>query len=80
MVLNIALAEEIGNPNFFIGRQKEMAFFRDWAQGTLDLVSKSQALLSRRKKGKTALVQRLFNILYSQNHPQINHGSSGKVC
>ncbi|MCP4386504.1 MAG: hypothetical protein GY798_34690, partial [Hyphomicrobiales bacterium] len=33
--------------------------------------SKSQALLSRRKKGKTALVQRLFNILYSKNDPQV---------
>ena len=54
--LTIALAEEIGNPDLFIGRVEEQAFYLAWAQGTLELRSKSQALLSRRKKGKTALV------------------------
>ncbi len=69
--LTIALAEEIGNPDLFIGRKQELAFYLKWAHGTKDLLSKSQALLSRRKKGKTALVQRLFNILYSQADPDV---------
>ncbi len=67
--LTIALAEEIGNPNLFIGRKQELQFYLCWAEGTKNLLSRSQAILSRRKKGKTALVQRLFNILYSKNDP-----------
>jgi len=50
--LIIALAEEIGDPDFFMGREAEMQFYLDWAEGTKRLRSKSQALLSRRKKGK----------------------------
>ncbi|MCP4380737.1 MAG: hypothetical protein GY798_04835, partial [Hyphomicrobiales bacterium] len=69
--LTIALAEEIGDPDLFIGREQELEFYLKWAEGTKRLHSKSQALLSRRKKGKTALVQRLFNILYSNNDPQV---------
>lgn len=69
--LTVALAEEIGDPSFFMGRKQELRFYLDWAEGAKRLHSKSQALLSRRKKGKTALVQRLYNILYSQNDPQI---------
>jgi len=69
--LTIALAEEIGNPDLFIGRKQELDFYLKWAHGSKDLLSKSQALLSRRKKGKTALVQRLFNILYSQADPKL---------
>jgi hypothetical protein len=69
--LTIALAEEIGNPKLFVGRKQEMTFYLGWAEGTKDLLSKSQAILSRRKRGKTALVQRLFNILYSNNDPRV---------
>ncbi len=65
--LTIVLAEEIGNPDLFTGRKQELAFYLRWAENTKNLLSKSQAILSRRKKGKTALVQRLFNILYSNN-------------
>ena len=69
--LTIALAEEIGDARFFMGRELEMRFYLDWVEKTKLLHSKSQALLSRRKMGKTALVQRLFNIIYSRNDAQV---------
>ncbi|MCP4382277.1 MAG: hypothetical protein GY798_12835, partial [Hyphomicrobiales bacterium] len=49
--LTIALAEEIGKPDLFVGRKQELRFYLNWAEGTKELLSKSQALLSRRKKG-----------------------------
>ncbi|MDJ0836991.1 MAG: hypothetical protein QNK37_10775 [Acidobacteriota bacterium] len=66
-----ALEEEIGNPDFFIGRKEELADLLAWAEGAKDRMSKSRALLARRKKGKTALVQRLYNILYNNNDPRV---------
>jgi hypothetical protein len=71
MDLTYALAEEIGDPDFFVGREKEMARLLKWAEGTKRRISKSMGILSRRKKGKTALLQRFFNILYTRNDPQL---------
>jgi hypothetical protein len=69
--LIIALKEEIGNPGFFSGRKKELDFFLDWCENVKKEMSQSTALLARRKKGKTALVQRLYNILYTKGDPQL---------
>ncbi len=69
--LDYALAEEIGDPELFVGRKKEMARLLKWAAGTKRRISKSMGILSRRKKGKTALLQRFFNILYTRNDPQL---------
>jgi len=69
--LTYALTEEIGDPDLFVGREREMAFLLDWAAGTKRRISKSMGFLSRRKKGKTALLQRFFNILYTKNDPQL---------
>ncbi len=69
--LIIALEEEIGDPGFFVGREAELAFFLAWAERSKLKRAKSRAILARRKKGKTALVQRLFNILYSNNDPKL---------
>jgi len=69
--LIIALQEEIGNPDLFTGRRAELASLLLWAKRSKQQYSKSRAILSRRKKGKTALVQRFFNILYSQHDPQV---------
>lgn len=69
--LTYALAEEIGDPDLFVGREKEMARLLKWAAGTKRRISKSMGILSRRKKGKTALLQRFFNILYTRNDPQL---------
>ncbi len=65
------LAEEIGDPDLFVGREKEMARLLEWADGTKRRLSKSMAILSRRKKGKTALLQRFFNMLYTSNDPRL---------
>ncbi len=69
--LTYALAEEIGDPDLFVGRKKEMARLLKWAEGTKRRISLSTGILSRRKKGKTALLQRFFNILYTRNDPQL---------
>lgn len=69
--LTYALAEEIGDPDLFVGREQEMKRLMDWAEGTKRRHSKSMAILSRRKKGKTALLQRFFNILFTRNDPQL---------
>ncbi len=61
-----AFEERIGNPSLFCGRRREMDLLLRW---TTDLIprklAKSRALLGRRKSGKTALMQRLFNILWN---------------
>jgi AAA+ ATPase superfamily predicted ATPase len=69
--LIIALDEEIGNPQNFIGRKNELAYFLNWCENVKERQSQSTAILARRKKGKTALVQRLYNILYTKNDPQL---------
>ncbi len=69
--LTYALAEEIGDPDLFVGRKSELARLMKWAEGTKRRISKSTGILSRRKKGKTALLQRFFNILYTGNDPQL---------
>jgi len=66
-----ALGEEIGDPELFVGRKKEMALLMKWAAGTKRRISGSMGILARRKKGKTALLQRFFNLLYTRNDPQL---------
>ena len=65
------LAEEIGDPELFVGREQEMNHLLDWAQRAKRLRSKSMGILARRKKGKTALLQRFFNVLFMKNDPQL---------
>ncbi len=69
--LEFALKEEIGNTALFAGRTAELGYFLEWAEGTRREISQSHALMSRKRRGKTALVQRLYNILYTRNDPQI---------
>ncbi len=69
--LTIALREEIGDPGFFVGRVAELDFLLKWTERSKLQRAKSRAILARRKRGKTALVQRLFNILYSNNDPRV---------
>ncbi|MCP4106734.1 MAG: hypothetical protein GY749_14550 [Desulfobacteraceae bacterium] len=59
--------EKIGNPALFTGRKKEMEYLLNWAEKTKKEISLSTAILSRRKTGKTAIMHRLFNILFSKN-------------
>jgi len=60
------LIEKIGNPELFTGRKKEMEFLLNWADKTKRDISQSAAILSRRKTGKTAIMHRLFNILFNK--------------
>jgi hypothetical protein len=65
--MKIYLKEKIGNPELFTGRKQELNYFLDWIDGIKREISKSSALISRRKTGKTALLQRLYNITFHKN-------------
>ncbi|MEN8216950.1 MAG: hypothetical protein ABFS56_11380 [Pseudomonadota bacterium] len=61
------LTEKIGPPDLLVGREKEFRQFDKWLSRIPDRLSKSKAILARRKSGKTAFVQRIFNRLWSDN-------------
>jgi len=65
--MDYALEERIGNPDLFTGRNKEQAFFLKWIDDIKEKKSQSTAILARRKMGKTALLERLFNITFYKN-------------
>ncbi|MGE5343463.1 MAG: hypothetical protein ACM3SY_18495 [Candidatus Omnitrophota bacterium] len=66
--MKYALKERIGSPDLFTGRKEELAYFLKWIDGIKKEKSKSTAILARRKMGKTALMERLFNIVFDQNN------------
>ena len=61
------LEEQIGEPDLFVGREKEFRNFGTWIENIPRRLSKSRVILARRKSGKTAFVQRIFNQLWSAN-------------
>ncbi|MCP4156506.1 MAG: hypothetical protein GY757_52820 [bacterium] len=65
--MDYALKERIGKPDLFVGRKKELTYFLKWINDIKDEKSQSTALLARRKMGKTALMERLFNITFAKN-------------
>ena len=65
--MKIYLKEKIGNTELFTGRNKELTHFLNWINKIKPEQSKSTALLSRRKTGKTALLQRLYNMTFEKN-------------
>ncbi|MDM8523012.1 hypothetical protein QUF80_06520 [Desulfococcaceae bacterium HSG8] len=65
--MQIWLKEKIGNPDLFTGRKKELAYFLNWTDRIKQEISQSTAILSRRKTGKTALLQRLYNLTFQKN-------------
>ncbi len=65
--MDYALEERIGKPELFTGRQKELAYFLKWIDDIKERKSQSTALPARRKMGKTALMERLFNITFYKN-------------
>jgi len=60
------LPEAIGNPDLLVGREREFTNFEKWLANIPKRLSKSRVILARRKSGKTAFVQRLFNQLWNQ--------------
>ncbi len=65
--MDYALEERIGNPGLFTGRNEEMEYFLKWINQIKERKSQSTALLARRKMGKTAILERLFNITFYKN-------------
>lgn len=66
--MEYALEERIGNPDLFVGRKEELAYFLKWINEIKERKSKSTAILARRKMGKTALLERLYNITFNLNN------------
>ncbi len=61
------LPERIGNPDLLVGRAYEFDLLDKWISRIPQLLSKSRVILARRKSGKTAIVQRIFNRLWDAN-------------
>ncbi len=66
--MDYALKEKIGRPELFTGRKEELAYFLKWIDDIKQEKSQSTAVLARRKMGKTALMERLFNITFFKNN------------
>ena len=65
--MEYAREERIGNPDLFTGRKEELAYFLKWINDIKERKSQSTALMARRKMGKTAILERLFNITFYKN-------------
>jgi hypothetical protein len=65
--MDYALKERIGKPELFTGRKDELTYFLKWINDIKDEKSMSTAVLARRKMGKTAIMERLFNITFYKN-------------
>ncbi len=65
--MHYPLEEKIGNPDLFVGREKEFRNVGKWLANIPKKLSKSRVILARRKSGKTAFVQRIFNQLWSEH-------------
>lgn len=69
--MRIWLKERIGRPELFTGRKKELAYFLNWIDRIKREISQSTAILSRRKTGKTALLQRLYNFTFDRDDKEV---------
>ncbi|MGD2093086.1 MAG: hypothetical protein PVH61_43395 [Candidatus Aminicenantes bacterium] len=65
--MDYALEERIGNPDLFTGRKAELDYFLKWISDIKERKSQSTAVMARRKMGKTAIMERLFNITFYKN-------------
>jgi len=61
------LQEKIGNPELLVGREKEFEEMDKWINLIPKKLAGSRVILARRKSGKTVIVQRVFNRLWSEN-------------
>ncbi len=64
--IEFAIEERVGDPSGFIGRVEELEFLYKWADNIRKKISRSIAFLGRRKIGKSLVIERLYNILYSE--------------
>jgi len=61
------LREKIGDPELLVGREREWKNFGKWLRYIPKSLAQSRVIVARRKSGKTAFVQRIFNQLWSEN-------------
>jgi hypothetical protein len=61
------LEERIGKPELFTNREADLAYFDSWVRDIEKKAAISTAIVSHRKVGKTALLQRLYNLLFDRN-------------
>jgi len=59
------LTETIGNPDLFVGRHEEFDRLNEWLAFIPKRLSMSTVILARRKSGKTAILERVFNQVWS---------------
>jgi len=59
------LTETIGNPDLFVGRHEEFERINEWLELIPKRLSMSTVILARRKSGKTAILERVFNQVWS---------------
>ncbi len=64
--IEFAIEERVGDPALFIGRVGELDYLYKWAGNIRKRISRSIAFLGRRKIGKSLVLERLYNILYSE--------------
>ncbi len=64
--IEFAIEERVGEPENFIGRVEEMEYLHQWAANIRRRFSRSIAFLGRRKVGKSLMLERLYNIIYSE--------------
>ena len=62
----IAKRESIGQPSFFSGRKQELKDLLAWVELIPKEQAKSRALMATKKMGKTAILERLYNILFER--------------
>jgi len=65
--IEFAIKERVGNPQNFIGRVEELEYLYTWADNIQHGISRSLAFLGRRKIGKSLILERLYNIIYSEH-------------
>ncbi|ETR74074.1 MAG: hypothetical protein OMM_06541, partial [Candidatus Magnetoglobus multicellularis str. Araruama] len=66
--MQFPLPETIGNPDLFVGREEEREFLNEWLENISKKLSISTVILARRKSGKTAILERVFNQCWSDTH------------
>jgi len=59
--MEFPLKERIGAPELFTNRDNDLAYFESWIRDIAKEAAISSAIVSHRKVGKTALLQRLYN-------------------
>jgi len=64
-MMQYPLPETIGNPELFVGREEEFEFLNEWLDNIQKRLSISTVVLARRKSGKTAILERVFNQCWS---------------